>query len=106
MAGRETLEPGAGVAPRRLAWLVSVAARSGAYRATCLRQSLALWWLLRRRGFPAALRIGVGRRAQELRAHAWVELRGHVVNDHPAVADDYATYHDLRDRLPDSIRMP
>ena len=36
----------------RLSQLVSIASRHGPYAATCLRQSLALLWLLRRRGLP------------------------------------------------------
>jgi hypothetical protein len=92
----------------RLGQLVSIAARHGPYRATCLRQSLALWWLLRRRGISAELRIGVGRPAGRLGAHAWVELHGRVVNDSATVADTYAIYHDLEHRLPSVVigRMP
>lgn len=61
---------------RRIAGLVGIAAHHGPYRATCLRQSLALWWLLRRRGIPAVLRIGVHKDAGDLQAHAWVEHSG------------------------------
>ncbi len=56
-----------------IARLVAIAANHGPYRATCLRQSLALWWLLRRRGIPAELRIGVRKDDGDLKAHAWVE---------------------------------
>lgn len=59
-----------------LARLVSIAAHHGPYRATCLRQSLALWWLLRRHGIPGELRIGVRKDGGRLRAHAWVEYLG------------------------------
>ncbi len=61
---------------RQLARLVAITANHGPYRATCLRQSLALWWLLRRRGLVADLRIGVRKDAGNLQAHAWVEHRG------------------------------
>ena len=48
--------------------------------ATCLTQALATQVLLRRRGHPANLRIGVARSAAgEFQAHAWVECRGEVV---------------------------
>jgi hypothetical protein len=92
----------------RLGQLVSIAARHGPYRATCLRQSLALWWLLRRRGASAALRIGVGKPDGRLGAHAWVELHGRVVNDSATIADTYATYDDLEHCLPRAVisRMP
>jgi len=84
----------------RLAHLVDVASRHGPYNATCLRRSLALRWLLRRRGMPAELRIGVARADQNVRAHAWVELAGRVVNDHASVVADYAAYEDLDRHLP------
>jgi hypothetical protein len=61
---------------QRSARLVGIAARHRPYRATCLRQSLALWWLLRRRGISTELRIGVRMDSGALRAHAWVEFCG------------------------------
>lgn len=60
---------------------VQVAARHGLYRPTCLRQSLALWWLLRCQGIEANLRIGVKSIDNGLEAHAWVELQGQPLND-------------------------
>lgn len=46
----------------------------------CLPRALAIQFLLLRRGYPAALRIGVSRgERRELSAHAWVEIRGHAV---------------------------
>ena len=67
--------------PETLAHLVHIAARHGAYRARCLEESMLLWWLLRRRGHPATLRIGVNTDDATFRAHAWVELSGRVLND-------------------------
>lgn len=84
----------------RLARLIDIASRHGPYNATCLRRSLVLWWLLRRRGLPAALRIGVAKAEEQMRAHAWVELAGRVVNDRAAVAADYAVYEALDRHLP------
>lgn len=60
---------------------VQVAARHGLYRATCLPQSVALWWLLRCRGIGTDLRVGVKPGADGLEAHAWVELQGQPLND-------------------------
>jgi hypothetical protein len=48
-------------------------------RALCLEQSLALTWLLRRRGVPAELRVGV--QPRPFYAHAWVELDGRPLNE-------------------------
>ena len=84
----------------RLGQLVSIASRHGPYAATCLRQSLALSWLLRRRGLPAEVRVGVGKNDGRVLAHAWVELEGKVINDHPAIAAEYAAYRELDRRLP------
>jgi hypothetical protein len=61
--------------------IVQTAARHGLYRATCLRQSLALWWLLRYHGIETNLRIGVKGSDGGLEAHAWVELQGQPLND-------------------------
>ena len=88
---------------KRLAQLVDIASRRGPYNATCLRQSLVLWWLLRRRGLAAELRIGVAKEGEQVRAHAWVELAGRVINDRATVANDYAVYEDLDRHLPGRV---
>ena len=43
---------------------------------TCLRVSLVRLAVLRRRGVPAALRLGVRKTDSLLEAHAWVEYQG------------------------------
>lgn len=48
-------------------------------RALCLEQSLALTWLLRRRGVRAELRVGV--QPRPFYAHAWVEVDGRALNE-------------------------
>lgn len=48
-------------------------------RAVCLEQSLALYVLLRRRGVPAELRLGVV--PSPFHAHAWVEVDGAPLNE-------------------------
>jgi hypothetical protein len=83
----------------RLGRLVDIASRHGPYAATCLRQSLALWWLLRRRGLSGELRIGVGKEESELRVHSWVECDGQVVNDRAWVGDKYAVFAGLNQGL-------
>lgn len=52
-----------------------------AFRGNCLSQSLALTWLLRRRGLSPALQLGVRLTGPQLDAHAWVEFEGRVLND-------------------------
>lgn len=62
-----------------VARMVSVAAHHGIYRANCLKQSLAVWWLLQLRGIHADLRIGVNKDEEQLHAHSWVELVGEIL---------------------------
>lgn len=58
----------------RLALLADIAGRHGPIGATCLRQSLLVYWLLRRRGLAPEFKIGVRRQDAVMDAHAWVEL--------------------------------
>lgn len=71
---------------RSAARVVAIAAGRGPVRATCLRRSLLLWWLLKREGIETVVRVGVNRESGTLNAHAWVEYLGRPVND----ADDIA----------------
>lgn len=59
---------------QRYAALAAIAARHGLYSANCLHQSLPLCWLLRRKGLPAQLKIGVKPNMRDFQAHAWVEV--------------------------------
>ncbi len=63
-----------GVDPQRVAWLVDVADRYAPGKSSCLRQTAALAWLLRRRGVATSLRIGVARKEGKFTAHSWLEL--------------------------------
>jgi hypothetical protein len=56
------------------------AARNLFFSTNCLEQSLVLWWLLRRRGIAADLRIGARKDEQRFEAHAWVEFCGMALN--------------------------
>lgn len=61
--------------PIQIAALVEAVDRGRRYHAmtmNCLEQSLALVWMLRRRGFLGILQIGCRRAGLELRFHAWV----------------------------------
>jgi hypothetical protein len=68
----------------RYAGLLERASRVPFLRGRCLQRSLALHLWLRGEGLASDLRIGVRKDGGALRAHAWVELGGQVVNDHPA----------------------
>ena len=62
--------------PLRVARSVRRAGRLFPGGSNCLVQSLALDRMLRGRGHPAEVRIGVKREGGELAAHAWVEYEG------------------------------
>ena len=64
-----------------VARMVSVAANHGLYRANCLKKSLVLCWLLKRKGIKADLHIGVQKKGELLDAHSWVEISGNVLID-------------------------
>lgn len=72
--------------------MVDIAATHGVVRASCLLRSLAIWWWLRWRGVESQLRIGVNRQGAELRAHAWVEAGGALINDNPRVVQGFAPF--------------
>ena len=48
---------------------------------TCLPRSLTLWWILRRQGVAAELRMGVRRDSECIVAHAWVACNGVVIGE-------------------------
>ena len=70
----------------------------------CLRQALALYYVLTRIGYPAEIHFGVYKDKKELRGHSWVTVQGkpvaertpmevfRVVYSYPA-----ASYHSSRD---------
>jgi len=68
---------------RSIARLAAIAGRRGAVNATCLRQSLLVYWLLRRRGLAPQLKLGVHKRDGHVDAHAWVELEGRSLDAEP-----------------------
>lgn len=79
-------EPPAGVVART----ARAVAMAGAFfpgRAICLEQSLTLYLLLRRRGIPVELRIGV--QPYPFHAHAWVEFEGEPVNEEAEVVRQF-----------------
>jgi hypothetical protein len=68
----------------RYARLIALAARHHAVPAHCLHRALVLHCWLLDAGLASQLRIGVRKEGADLKAHAWVELGGHVVNDRAA----------------------
>jgi hypothetical protein len=79
---------------RALAAAVDSAARLYLKRAWCLQRSVVAACLLRSRGIPAELVIGV--RKMPFLAHAWVELDGVVLNDRAEVQQVFAVMERCR----------
>jgi hypothetical protein len=86
---------------QQMARIVSIAARRGFFRATCLRSSLLLWWLLRWHGIRSDICFGVRKEHDQLEAHAWVEYQGTVLND---LADTRKLYQAFGEALPSTTR--
>jgi hypothetical protein len=79
----------------RYARSIEAAARYHPVRARCLHRALVLHRWLRREGLPSELRIGVRKLGGALNAHAWVEVGGAVVGDHPAALAQFTPLADL-----------
>lgn len=66
----------------------------------CLTRSMVAWFLLRRRGFDAVLRLGVPlETGGTFEAHAWVELDGLVVWEPADVQERFGPFDLLLPRL-------
>jgi len=79
-------------AERVAAAVVHVNRRVLPYQSRCLLESLAIWWLLRRRGIAADLVLGVRTIMGPFEAHAWVEHKGRPLNDIPSVRSVYESF--------------
>jgi len=84
-------------AAARLAELARAVGARSPWPASCLRQALAVWVLLRRRQLPAELRIGVQRGSAQFQAHAWVELDGVALDPAAAAHSAFPNLPDTRD---------
>src|SRR5262249_8960455 len=78
--------------------MVRAASRHGFVRASCLEESLTLWWLLAKQGISSNLRIGVRKEAHAFEAHAWVEGGGMALNEPEGRHVHYAAFE------PESLR--
>ncbi|HEX9763772.1 MAG TPA: lasso peptide biosynthesis B2 protein [Candidatus Acidoferrales bacterium] len=65
--------PASSAAADRVAHLVDAVYRRLPFEPTCLTRSLALYRLLRARGIPCQLRIGLRKNQAALEGHAWTE---------------------------------
>ena len=84
--------------------VVRAAVRNSLGHPTCLEESLALWWLLRRQGIGSDLRIGVRKDGEKFEAHAWVERDGMALNEPEARHQHYAAFDAALASLPPEPR--
>lgn len=75
----------------RLVALADLATRMTHGQGRCLVRSLLVFWLLKARGEPAELVIGVCKEASALNSHAWIESQGKVMADSPDGVGRFAT---------------
>jgi len=89
---------------RRATQMVAVACRLHPLRSSCLPRTIVLWSLLRRRGIEADVRIGVRCDTEgAVKAHAWLEWNGEVLND---VADVVGQYLPFNSPAFDGVKLP
>jgi len=75
----------------RLTRLADIAARIMRAGGPCLVRSLLLFWLLKARGEPAELLIGVSKETSGLQSHAWIESQGKIIADDLDMTGRFAT---------------
>ena len=71
-------------------------ARHTWWRSMCLEQAVAGRWMLRRRGIPSTMYVGMAKRDGNFIAHAWLVREGRTVTG--ASAENYATLAAFRER--------
>jgi hypothetical protein len=74
MDGRES--PGAGV---RVGAMLERVAPMTWWRSMCLEKALAGKWMLRRRGIPSTMYVGMAKQGGEFVAHAWLVGEGQTL---------------------------
>lgn len=80
--------------------MVRAAVHYGLGKATCLEESLTLWYLLGKRGIAASVRIGVRKLAEKFEAHAWVEWQGAGLNQVEEMHHHYTAFESEFSGLP------
>jgi hypothetical protein len=66
------------------------------WRSMCLEKALAGRWMLRRRGIPSTMYVGMAKRDGTFIAHAWLVGEGRTVTG--ASTENYATLAAFRER--------
>lgn len=63
----------------RVGRMLERAARITFWRSMCLEKALAGKWMLRRRGIPSTIYVGMARQGEAFAAHAWLVGEGHTL---------------------------
>jgi hypothetical protein len=81
--------PGGALVIRQGTAAVARVRRYTPWTGRCLARALSLWWVLRRRGVPASVSLGVRYASDLLEAHAWVVHKGDVLADSRLIGEQY-----------------
>jgi hypothetical protein len=79
---------------------VRAAGSHGIGHRNCLKESMAIWWLLARQAIASELRLGVHKDGEKFEAHAWVECGGTPLNDPDTKLPDFAAFDTAIASLP------
>ena len=80
----------------RIGAMLERVARHTRWRSMCLEKALAGRWMLRRRGIPSTMYVGMAKRGGSFVAHAWLVGEGRTVTG--ASTENYATLAAFRER--------
>lgn len=86
---------------REIAGMVSLAATHGIYRAQCLPQAIALWWMLGLLGVLSTVRLGIYKTEGGVEAHAWVLYNDEIVIGELSMLDEYTPLLDVNIERPE-----
>lgn len=76
---RPPAEKNAGNTLRRIEWAMDAVVRHSPLTFVCFPQSLAAYFMLRRRGIAGTLFYGVARGGRRLQAHTWIKVGDRIV---------------------------
>jgi hypothetical protein len=80
----------------RIGAMLERVARHTWWRSMCLEKALAGRWMLRRRGIPSTMYVGMAKREGNFIAHAWLVGEGRTITG--ATTESYATLAAFRER--------
>ncbi|MFQ5349576.1 MAG: lasso peptide biosynthesis B2 protein [Thermoanaerobaculia bacterium] len=89
---------------RRIGWSVSVASRNLPWTSRCLAEAIAGKMMLKRRGVPSTLYLGLAKQGEvDLEAHAWLRCGSRVLTGE-RVSEGYTVIASFAEPTPESRR--